>query len=621
MSSRLLGVSGPFAPEMQSSGESYNREETSTLRDLDSSALWYARLKPVRLPTVLLITLLSVVGGAQAQTPDQPRPLPGPRPSASVVREWQDRKFGLFIHFGLYSMLGGIWQGQKIDNGYSEQIMGNAPISREQYAALARKFNPTEFNADAIVELAQRAGMKFIVITAKHHDGFNMFRTRLTDYNVVEATPYHKDVIAQLSEACANHGMKFGVYYSSIDWHYPQASSYIEGNSNPIPPAHEDFNVGQLQELVTNYGPLSEIWFDMGKPTPAQSARFAQAVHAIQPDVMVSGRVFNYQGDFTVMGDNEVPEFVIDEPWQTPASIYPDTWGYRSWESRTNLQGKIAENILRLAQVVSRGGNYILNIGPEGDGSVVPFEAEVLRGVGEWMHANGEAIYETHAQPFRQLPFGYATVKPGRLYLLVRDWPASGKLQLPGLKSPLKSAYWLVDSRHAPLPISELPGGIEISISGEHRTPPLSVVVAEYTGNLEVASPAQHPDASGAITLTAQSADHFLNYNGYGYEDAPTLYKLRWAIAVETARHYQVVITYQTPSATSKLEFVAGQQHLPATLDINGLPQRRAQAKPIGEVILDAGPAAWIEITPPQPFFKGDKLGVTIDRVELFPIR
>jgi alpha-L-fucosidase len=567
----------------------------------------------------VLACTMAVLCGAQAL--DQPRPLQGPRPSASVVREWQDRKFGLFIHFGLYSILGGMWQGQKIDNGYSEQIMGNAPIAKEQYATLAQNFNPYKFDADAIVELAQQAGMKFIVITSKHHDGFNMFHTRLTDYNVVEATPYHKDIVGQLSAACARHGMKFGVYYSTIDWHYPKASSYIEGNSNPIPKAHEDFNVGQLQELASNYGPLSEIWFDMGKATPAQSARFAQAVHAIQPDVMVSGRVFNYQGDFTVMGDNEVPEFVIDEPWQTPASIYPDTWGYRSWESRTNLQGKIAENILRLAQVVSRGGNYILNIGPEGDGSVVPFEADVLRGIGEWMHTNGEAIYGTGAQPFRQLPFGYATVKPRRLYLLVRDWPANGKLQLPGLKSPPKNAYWLADSHQAPLAISEIPGGAEISISGNHLTPPISVVVAEYAGNLEVAPPAQHADASGSITLGAQSADHFLNYNGYGYEDPATLYKLRWTIAVETARRYQVVVSYQTPSAACMVEVVAGKQHLPATLGINGLALGQAQAKPIGEVTLDAESAAWIEITPPEPFFKGDKLGVTIDQVDLVPVR
>lgn len=144
--------------------------------------------------------------------------------------------------------------------------------------------------------------------------------------------------------------------------------------------------------------------------------------------------------------------------------------------------------------------------------------------------------------------------------------------------------------------------------------------MAEYAGKLEVAPPAQHADASGSITLTAQSADHFLNYNDYGYEDPATLYKLRWTIAVETTRRYQVVVIYQTPSAARKLEFVAGQQHLPTTLGINGLALGRAQATPIGEVTLEAGSAAWIEITPPQPFFKGDKVGVTIDHVELLLI-
>jgi alpha-L-fucosidase len=169
----------------------------------------------------------------------------------------------MFIHFGLYSAYGGMVNGKKIDNGYSEQIMANAPIPLNEYAASAAQFNPTNFDPDAIVALAKSAGMKFIVITAKHHDGFNMFHTAQTNYNIVDATPYRKDVIKLMEEACARAGMKFGVYYSSIDWHYPGASSYIEGNSNPIPPAHEAFNVAQLKELASNYGPLSEIWFDM----------------------------------------------------------------------------------------------------------------------------------------------------------------------------------------------------------------------------------------------------------------------------------------------------------------------------------------------------------------------
>jgi alpha-L-fucosidase len=240
-----------------------------------------------------------------AQPLDHPQPLSQPRPRVKDVLQWGDRKFGMFIHFGLYSELGGMWQGKIVDNGYSEQIMANAPVPLDQYAALVDKFNPVKFDPDAIVGLAKAAGMKFIVITSKHHDGFNMFHTAQTRYNIVDATPYQRDVVKQLSEACARAGMKFGVYYSSIDWHQPGASTYIEGNSNPIPPGHAAFNVAQLKELLSNYGPISEIWFDMGKPTPEQSKLFAQTVHRLQPCAMVSGRVFNYEGDFTVMGDNE----------------------------------------------------------------------------------------------------------------------------------------------------------------------------------------------------------------------------------------------------------------------------------------------------------------------------
>jgi len=282
------------------------------------------------------------------------------------------------------------------------------------------------------------------VLTSKHHDGFNLFGTKQSRFNVVEGTPYGKDIVAGLAKACAREGLKFGVYYSTIDWHDERATPSDGGrNDNEIPKAHEEFNVAQIRELLSGYGPLTEIWFDMGKPTPEQSKRFAGAVHELQPDCMVSGRVFNHQGDFTVMGDNRIPDYVIDEPWQTPASIYHETWGYRSWQKREDLEGKIREHIIKLVEVVSRGGNYLLNIGPRGDGSIVEFEREVLAGIGGWMKQNGEALYGAKAQPFRQLEFGHAAVKPGKLYLFVRDWPKDGRLRLPGLKTKLTGAYYL----------------------------------------------------------------------------------------------------------------------------------------------------------------------------------
>ena len=556
-----------------------------------------------------------------AQPLDRPQPLSQPRPRAMDVLQWDERKFGMFIHFGLYSQLGGMWQGKIVDNGYSEQIMANAPIPLDQYAALADKFNPVKFDPDAIVALAKAAGMKFIVITSKHHDGFNMFHTAQTRYNIVDATPYKRDVVKQLSEACARAGMKFGVYYSSIDWHQPGASTYIEGNSNPISPAHAAFNVAQLKELLSNYGPISEIWFDMGKPTPEQSRLFAQTVHRLQPSTMVSGRVFNYEGDFTVMGDNEVPAFQIDEPWQTPASIFGETWGYRSWQKREDLPGKIHENILRLVQVVSRGGNYILNIGPEGDGSVVPYEADVLRGVGGWLKGREEAIYSTTAQPFRKLDFGYATVGKNKVYLFVKDLPAGGTLHLPGLHKPQAGeAYLLNSSAPRNFPVSEDSAGVTIQVSPTSMESAgfLPVIVLPFGGKLDVKQPTISPEANGSFALTPETADHFFNYNGRDYEAPPTLYKLRWLLAAAPGTYnveLDIKLDGQGAQENAKLDLIVNG----ARIALSAATSRTCTIKTTIH-ILEPASATSIELTPPEPFVKGTPLAVTVTALRLFPL-
>jgi len=184
---------------------------------------------------------------------------------------WMNQKFSMFIHWGLYSHLGGVWNGKPVLSGYSEQIQSHGGIFSDWYAAVARDFNPVDWDADAVVKLAKDAGMKSVVFTSKHHDGFCMYHSRLTDYNIVDATPYKRDVMKELAEACRRQDMRFGVYFSLIDWHFPQAYPISSHNADPLTPEHYEYNLRQVEEIMTGYGPVSEIWFDMGSLTPEQS--------------------------------------------------------------------------------------------------------------------------------------------------------------------------------------------------------------------------------------------------------------------------------------------------------------------------------------------------------------
>lgn len=224
--------------------------------------------------------------------------------SEKAFNEWHSNKYSMFIHFGLYSELGGVWEGKPVTRGYSEQIQSFAGIFSDWYGDTALKFNPDKFNADSIVALAKEAGMRSIVITTKHHDGFCMFKTATTDYNSYDATPSKRDYVKELSDACRKGGIRLGLYFSIIDWHYPHAYPISSHNCDFITPQHHEFSKAQVTELLTHYGPISELWFDMGSNTPEQSKELYELVHKLQPDCMVSGRVGNDQYDFSVMADN-----------------------------------------------------------------------------------------------------------------------------------------------------------------------------------------------------------------------------------------------------------------------------------------------------------------------------
>lgn len=404
-------------------------------------------------------------------------------------QEWLDQKFSMFIHFGLYSEYGGVYDGKPVERGYSEQIQSFAGIFSDWYGNTASKFNPVKWNPDEIVKLAKDAGMKSIVFTSKHHDGFCMYHSKFTDFNIVDATPYAKDMMKELAEACERGGIGFGVYYSLIDWHYPQAYPISSHNADPITPEHYAFNMKQVEEIMTEYGPISEIWFDMGSLTLEQSKGLYDLVNRLQPNCMISGRLGNDYVDFAVMADNEYPEYKLGLPWQTAASMFNETWGYRSWQERGSVQDKVNEKIASLVKVVSRGGNYLLNIGPRGDGSVVEFERDVLLEMGKWLKSNSEAIYASQPNPFdHPFTFGDMTTDGNSLYAFINKSVNAidigsfiGKVKDVTLLATNKSLNYTQtkNSLSVQLPQGDLVGPmavVKIAFDNDYATIPSSIV-------------------------------------------------------------------------------------------------------------------------------------------------
>ena len=362
--------------------------------------------------------------------------------------EWQSDKYSMFIHFGLYSHFGGVYDGEPVRQGYSEQIQSFAGIFSDWYAEEARNFDPVEFDADKIAELAKAGGMRSIVFTSKHHDGFCMFDTKTTSYSSVAMMPSHRDFVNEMSRACRKHGLRFGLYFSLIDWNYPYAYPISSHNADFVTPEHHEFSKSQVRELLTQYGPISELWFDMGSLKPCQSRELYDLVKELQPECMVSGRLGNDVYDFAVMADNKLPESALQAPWQSAASMFPETWSYRSWQERGSVEDKYAEKLRTLINVVSHGGNYLLNIGPASDGSVVPFEDEVIRRIGEWLNLNGESIYGTSVLPqgrfANEYEWGVATVKDNVMYLLLTGQYPELDIELLADETPVsvEGAEW-----------------------------------------------------------------------------------------------------------------------------------------------------------------------------------
>lgn len=514
-----------------------------------------------------------------------------------ALKAWQDQKYSMFIHYGIYSVLGGVWEGKEISKGLSEQIQAHAGIYSDTYARVAKRFNPKDWNADSIVSLAKKAGMRSIVITSKHHDGFCMFKTATTDFNVVNATPFKRDIVKELSEACKRGGLRFGLYFSLIDWHYPQASPISSSNSDYITPEHVQYNKKQITELLSNYGPISELWFDMGSQDASESKELRDLVHKLQPDCMIGSRIGNDMGDFNVMGDNQEPDYAIGVPWQSPASFFDDTWSYRSWQDRGSEAAKTKEKLTSLIRVVSRGGNFLLNIGPKGDGSVVGFEKDVLLNIGKWLDKNGVAIYGTNADPFHvAFKWGSLTSKPNQLFLHVMSHPENGQIVLPGLKGKIKSVG-ILGEQNQKISFTQNEQGVKIKVpSTVNPDKEFKVITITFANGFSV--PPANVIEMSAESLNAKTQHHLntvgpiLNsHNAFkSYSSSGVDYNTRFQSTVKESWTLQPL---QNGSYIPRIYYSAQEKGKSIDLELNGkvIPVSFSGGK--AEAIKQSGSLTW----------------------------
>ena len=437
--------------------------------------------------------------------PPLPPPLPAPATQDQKMAWFRQDKYGLFIHWGLYAIPAGVWKGKKIRPS-SEWIMAHAAIPVKEYEQLAKQFNPVKFNADQWVLTAQDAGMKYIVFTAKHGDGFAMYRSKVSSFNIYDATPFHRDPCMELAEACAKHGMKLGFYYSqAVEWHEPGGMGntwdFERDDAKDKDGAYDHYlqtkAEPQVEELLTNYGPICEIFFDTpDKITPARAQRLADIVHKLQPACLVDGRL-GVPGDYATMGDNGIPKATVVGDWETPAELNHN-WGFDQNDSDYKSPSEVLFN---LVDIVSKGGNYLLDVGPTALGELPVVAVNNLVAAGKWLKINGDAVYGAMRSPFGEaftgygrklfdgkgqpvyLPFTYwrCTTKPGKLYFTIFGWGASG-FKFPVFKNNIKKAYLLAD------PTTEIAvktDGKDRIAQTQHYAPDVmaSVLVAEIEGS------------------------------------------------------------------------------------------------------------------------------------------
>ncbi len=531
----------------------------------------------------VLLSLSCLAGAAETKSERDAR-----------MKWFREANFGMFIHWGLYSVPAGEYKDQK-DQGEWFLFQTKMPLS--EYAKYTGQFNPVKFDAKEWVRIAKNAGMNYLVITAKHHDGFGMYPSELTDW-CIKSTPFKRDPLKELSVECKKEGIVFCVYYSIWDWQHPDYAERIPNNDlatgKPDMHRYVEFVMGQLKELITKYDP-GLVWFDgQGGPwTPDQGAEVCAYIHTLKPNIVIKDNFGVDKGGDYEVHENTIPAGSLRKgaDWETCMTMNGH-WGYNK-----NDQGwKSTEYLARsLVDCASKGGNLLLNVGPTSEGLIPTPSIERLEAIGKWTRVNGGSIYGATASPLGELPWGRATQKDGKLYLHVFNWPKDGKLFVPLANKPGKVALLIAPDQALQSISNDM--GVAITLPAEAPDKIDSVIVIDLDG------PATVRASDGSLLLAAANADiegcaslqeskSVKNIGGWTDKDV----KISWAVDTR-AGVYHVVLTYACgpDCAGSDVDVTVGDQKVSGHIESTGSFDDFKKIS-LGEIVIAKSGAAVVTI-------------------------